>query len=95
MELKAQHNYTGTVVDESAHPIAGASITLLKTKTQTRTDREGKFQVSATDLSERLSVSYMGYETRVLALAESKNRNFCYDGCLPVFMQITDGKVHE
>lgn len=76
MELKAQHIYTGTVVDESAHPIAGASITLLKTKTQTRTDREGKFQVSATDLSERLSVSYMGYETRVLALAESKNRNF-------------------
>ncbi len=76
MELKAQHNYTGTVVDESTKPIAGASITLLKTKTQTRTDREGKFQVSATDLSERLSVSYMGYETRVLALAESKNKNF-------------------
>lgn len=76
MELKAQHNYNGTVVDESAHPIAGASITLLKTKTQTRTDREGKFQVWATDLSERLSVSYMGYETSVLALAESKNKKF-------------------
>lgn len=76
MELKAQLNYTGTVVDESAHPIAGASITLLKTKTQTRTDREGKFHVSATDLNERLSVSYMGYETRILALTESKNRNF-------------------
>ncbi len=75
IELKAQHNYTGTVVDESTQPIAGASITLLGSKVQTRTDREGKFRITVKDLNEQLSVSSMGYHTRVLGLSDLKNKN--------------------
>ncbi|MDM1295296.1 SusC/RagA family TonB-linked outer membrane protein [Sphingobacterium sp. N143] len=72
-EVKAQHKYIGTVLDETDQPIAGATIKLTMAKLQIRTDREGKFQFATTDLNEQLTISHTAYNTQIILLSEAKN----------------------
>lgn len=60
----------GRVVDEKGEPIIGASILIEGTTEGVVTDANGAFLLSA-PVSGRLTVSYIGYKTRCLPVADS------------------------
>lgn len=70
--LVAQHTYTGVIKDASSNkPLPFASITT-NLGTRALADADGKFQINATKTIETLSISYIGYATKVLVLDTQK-----------------------
>lgn len=58
---------TGTVMDEAAKAVAGASVQLKGTTSATLTNEEGVFNISA-PMNGTLVVSYIGYETKEVVI---------------------------
>jgi TonB-linked SusC/RagA family outer membrane protein len=56
-------NVKGTVVDEGAEPVVGASIVVKGTQNGTTTDLDGKFQLSNLKANDILTVSFVGMKT--------------------------------
>ncbi len=71
----AQGKITGTVVDgETGEPLPGANVALKGTKTGTATDFDGNFTLEAKAGDYTLVISYVGYETRSLAVKVQNGR---------------------
>lgn len=59
----------GHVLDEQGSTIIGATVLIAGTKTGTVTDVNGQFQLQSKDSCATLTVSYLGYETKVIKKA--------------------------
>lgn len=58
--ISAQSLVKGLVSDESGEPVIGATVRVLGTNDGTVTDLDGRFQVTA----KQISISYIGYVTQ-------------------------------
>ena len=63
LEVYAQTQVSGRVVDSNHEPVIGASVLVKGTTTGTATDFDGRFTVNA-DENSVLVISYVGCETR-------------------------------
>jgi hypothetical protein len=68
----AQVSISGTVADNSNEPLPGASVSVKGTTNGTSTDFDGKFSINAVS-GDVLVISYIGYKTKELTIADSKN----------------------
>ena len=59
----------GTVFDETGQPAIGATVVVKGTQSMTITDLDGKFLLSVPAGAKTMEVSYVGYETSVVALS--------------------------
>jgi outer membrane receptor protein involved in Fe transport len=64
----------------TGEPLTGANILLLTTDNGTSTDRNGYFQMqlSDTSLTDSISIEFIGYKTRIIALAALKEHPVIY-----------------
>jgi Ca-activated chloride channel family protein len=67
---------TGTVTDEAGAPVAGASITVSKTKEGTHTDANGKYKLTTANPKAILCVSGTGIESKCIQSNGSTVINF-------------------
>jgi outer membrane receptor for ferrienterochelin and colicins len=65
----AQEPLTGSVSDETGQPLPGAGIYWLNTQISTSTDENGSFSIPLTDLTDKLIISYIGYQTDTLTVS--------------------------
>lgn len=56
----------GTVVDEEGEPVIGASVVITNGKALTLTDVYGNFSVKVPESTKTLSISYVGYKTKIV-----------------------------
>ncbi len=61
----------GQVLDENQVPLAGASVLVTGTATGAATDFDGYFTINVPEGGETLTVSYLGYETKVVPIENS------------------------
>jgi len=64
----AQRTITGTVVDNIGEPVPFATVGVVGTTIGTTTDFDGRFTLSVPDDAQRISVSFMGFESRIIEL---------------------------
>ena len=70
----SQSKVTGTVIDgETNQPLAGASVLVKGTKTGSATDFDGKFEVSTSQKTGEIVVSYLGFENKTVSFTVSGN----------------------
>lgn len=67
----AQQRITGTVTDDRQTPLSGATVTVKGTRTVTTTDATGKFTLTLPANARTLVVSYVGMDTKEIAVGES------------------------
>jgi TonB-linked SusC/RagA family outer membrane protein len=74
LQLYAQtKTITGNVTDAGGEPLIGASVQAKGTINGTNTDIEGKFSIDISESIDMLVVSYLGYETKEVALDGQTN----------------------
>lgn len=64
----AQHNLSGTVKDQNGQPLPGTNVLEKGTTNGTQTDFDGKFILNVTDKNATLTVSYLGFVTKEVAV---------------------------
>ena len=64
---------TGQVIDENKEPMIGVSILIVGTSTGTVTDFDGNYTLNVPKDSKELQFSYVGYETKVIAIPANGN----------------------
>ncbi|WP_445714380.1 TonB-dependent receptor [Flavobacterium sp.] len=70
----SQSKVTGTVIDGDLNqPLAGANVMVKGTKTGTVTDFDGKFEISTSEKSGQIIVSYLGFVTKTITFTVSGN----------------------
>ena len=62
---------TGQVIDENKEPMIGVSILIVGTSTGTVTDFDGNYTLNVPQGNKELQFSYVGYETKIVALPTS------------------------
>ncbi len=67
----AQMTLSGTVLNAEGFGLAGANVAIEGTMTGTITDADGAFTIEADGLPATLIVSYVGYETSLVAVSEN------------------------
>ena len=72
LSLAQNRTVTGVVVDEKDEPIIGANVTVKGTSKGTITDLDGKFVISAPTNAKLLEVSFIGYNTQTVMVAQRK-----------------------
>lgn len=63
------HKVSGTVIDQDGEPVIGANVVLKGTTTGTVTDIDGNFSLDLPSSSGTLQVSFMGYNTKEVAVS--------------------------
>ena len=71
--IAQQRSITGIVQDERKLPLEGATVSLRKTTTSTVTKADGKFQISVPNGKASLAISFVGYETAIISVAENQS----------------------
>ena len=70
----SQSKVTGTVIDGDLNqPLAGANVVVKGTSTGTVTDFDGKFEISTTEKSGQIVVSYLGFVTKTISFTVTGN----------------------
>jgi len=70
----SQSKVTGTVIDgEFNQPLAGASVVVKGTSEGTATDFDGKFEISTSQKSGEIVISFLGYETKTVSFTITGN----------------------
>jgi iron complex outermembrane recepter protein len=70
----SQSKVTGTVIDGDLNqPLAGANVMVKGTKTGAVTDFDGKFEISTSEKSGQIIVSYLGFVTKTITFTVSGN----------------------
>ncbi len=64
----AQTKITGTLLSETNEPLSAATVSLQGTTINTTTDEKGHFTLSSNVAKNTLIISYVGYETKTIAL---------------------------
>ena len=68
----AQRSFSGKVSDSNGQPVAGATVQVKGSNTQTITDNAGNFSITAAD-GARLVISSVGFSTREVAAADASS----------------------
>ncbi len=76
----AQTQVSGTVNDESGEPVIGASVLVVGTQMGTVTDVDGNFSLSVPKGSKTLRVSYIGMQSKNVAVASRVKVTLRQDG---------------
>lgn len=63
----------GTVVNEKGEPVIGASVSLKGTTKGTSTNNDGKFAIEVDSEADSIIVSFINYQTQVLAVANRRD----------------------
>ena len=72
----SQSKVTGTVTDgELKQPLAGASVVIKGTTNGVATDFEGKFELTTTQKSGEIVISFLGFETKTVKYSVSGSTN--------------------
>jgi TonB-linked SusC/RagA family outer membrane protein len=69
-ETNVIQKITGKVTDEHGDPLPGATVTIKNTKISTATDVNGVFTLNVTDPASRLVISFIGYLSREVGIAD-------------------------
>lgn len=69
--MMAQRTVTGIITDEAGEPLIGASVFVPSSSTGTVTDIDGRFSIDLPDGINSVSVSYTGFETKLVELGVS------------------------
>ena len=64
------NSFSGYILDSYSQPLYGASVTTLDKMSGTTTDLNGYFEISISNSNERLIVSYIGFKSEVIDLAD-------------------------
>lgn len=72
---KQQSQLTGTITDESGAPLPGANILEKSTANGTQSDFDGNFTLEISDANATLVVSYIGYLTQEIIVADKTEIN--------------------
>ena len=85
----------GVVTDASEQPIVGASVLWMGTAQGTTTNADGQFEIALTDRSNRLVVSYIGYEsdTVVVDRATASLHIVLKEGLLMDEVEVTERRM--
>jgi len=67
----AQRTITGKITDQDGDPLIGASILAIGTSSGTVTDIEGDYSLTLPEGTDRISVSYTGFETQEIQIGTS------------------------
>lgn len=67
----AQQRLFGTVTDSNGAPLPGASVAVKGAGKGTTTDADGKFDLSDVSPTDRLRISYLGYQTAEVVVGDS------------------------
>ena len=70
---------TGTIIDEDANPLPGASILIEGSTVGASSDFDGNFNLSINGNTKTLVVSFIGYKTKKVSITDSKNYNIQLD----------------
>ena len=65
---------SGTVSDENAVPLAGATVVIQGTTTGTTTDFDGNYTIDS-NVGDVLNFSYVGYSTQAITVGEADTIN--------------------
>ena len=84
----AQQTITGAIVDASNNPLSGVSVQLLNTSIGTTTDANGRFTISVPNKTGTLQISYVGFQTQTIDLANVGDE-------LKITMQAGEGSLQE
>ncbi len=71
MNQQVQRKISGTVVDKAGAPVAGASISVLNTSTGAFTDTNGHFELTLSEGSDVLVVSFVGMKTQRITVGSN------------------------
>lgn len=88
-DLSPDISIYGKVLDENNRPLSGATITLKRTKTSIRTNKDGDFnlRVNPTDI---IIVSYVGYVTQEIKASSIKNT-----GAFQISLQLSTASLNQ
>lgn len=76
-----QRTVRGTVTDQAnGQPVIGATVVVADSREGTTTDEQGQFSLVVPDGATALKVSYVGYETKILALGAGNNYSISLTG---------------
>lgn len=64
-EGMAQRTISGTVQDNNNDPFPGVSVIIVGTTIGTVTDVAGRYSINVPEISQRLSFSFIGFETQI------------------------------
>lgn len=73
--LAQERQITGTVRDDKQAPLVGATVSVKETKAMTTTDANGRFSINAGANGKTLVISFVGMETREVAIGPSNTVN--------------------
>lgn len=66
--LFAQNMTQGEVLDEYGNPVKGGTVRVVGQSTHVQTDDQGQFQLEALPPGTKLSITYIGYESKVVVV---------------------------
>ena len=78
-QQQSYKEYKGKVLDSNTNkPLIFADVTVISTNIGTITNKEGKFSLKVPEdyLNNNISISYLGYETKILPLSSFNNKTF-------------------
>lgn len=73
--VSAQTTVSGAITDEDNGPIIGATVYVKGTTIGTLTGADGSFTISVPDGSEEIEVTYLGYKSQTLKIADNNYSN--------------------
>jgi len=71
----AQQSISGKISDEKGDPVYGASVQVKGTNRIVSTDQQGNFTLSAPSASSRLVVTFVGYDSKEVAVGSRTSIN--------------------
>ena len=69
--ISAQEVIKGIIKDETGEPLVGANVVWLNTTAGTTTDLDGAFHLNRNSATDKLVVSYIGYQSDTLSIAKN------------------------
>ncbi|MEJ7914368.1 MAG: TonB-dependent receptor plug domain-containing protein, partial [Chitinophagaceae bacterium] len=73
LAIAQQKTVSGRVTDANNQPVVGASVQIIGSNTGTVTDEQGRYTISVPNDQSRLSVSYVGLDTREIAVGSQSS----------------------
>ncbi|WP_400261343.1 carboxypeptidase-like regulatory domain-containing protein [Sphingobacterium sp. SG20118] len=83
-----QRNIQGKVLDENRKPLQSASVSVEGTTQSIQTDLFGMFSLTNVPIDARIRISYMGYDTRTIKVANIKD-------FIEVIMRMSENTLEE